>query len=484
MTALVAFEALDGVRRLPRVVAAALVALPYLAAAYLAQEAFKEPIEALFVLAFALLLPTATTARRAIPLGVIAAGSVYAYSFPGLFWLAGTAAIYIGIRAPKAFCQGANRRRSPALGAALVVLLVLTAPDLGRIVDFTGFRAFKSATISGGLGNLRHQVSPLEALGIWPASDFRLSASDASGPTAAFYLGALVAAAALAFGLPRWIRRHGPAVPAALATAIVVYVGARLFGTVYTSAKALVIAAPLVTLISFGGLLLRDAGLARRLLAAALAAGIALSSFLVLRQAPVGPPNHADQLAELRPLVQGHDVLFLGRDNFVAYELRGAQAFTAVRNYYDPNYVKPDLRLKDVFAQVRLRLGHAASAGTLRVRDHHPGRVRERPAAGIPAGSTDPRLRALEANRPGRAPSHAGRGRRPRRDPRLLEPGRPRGGRTAAGRQRCSRRRPSSAGDGRPVPPWRTAPPCRRRSPCRPGIGRSPFSTTPRGRSG
>ena len=350
LTALVAFEALDGVRRLPRVVAAALVALPYLVAAYLAQEAFKEPIEALFVLAFALLLPTATTARRAIPLGVIAAGSVYAYSFPGLFWLAGTAVIYFGVRA---------LRRSPgglpapllALGAALLVLLVLIAPDLGRIVDFTGFRAFKSATISGGLGNLRHQVSPLEALGIWPASDFRLSASDASGPTAAFYLGALVAAAALALGVPRWIRRHGSAVPAALATAIVVYVGARLFGTVYTSAKALVIAAPLVTLISFGGLLLRDAGLARRLLAAALAAGIVLSSFLVLRQAPVGPPNHADQLAELRPLVQGRDVLFLGRDNFVAYELRGARAFTAVRNYYDPNYVKPDLRLKDVFAK-------------------------------------------------------------------------------------------------------------------------------------
>src|SRR5262249_50019343 len=142
---------------------------------------------------------------------------------------------------------------------------------------------------------------------------------------------------------------HGLAVPAALATAIVVYVGARLFGTVYTSAKALAIAAPLVALVSFGGLLLRNAGLARRLLAAALAAGIALSSFLVLRQAPVGPPNHADQLAELRPLVQGRNVLFLGRDNFVAYELRGARAFTAVRNFYDRNYVKPNLRLKDVF---------------------------------------------------------------------------------------------------------------------------------------
>jgi len=85
------------------------------------------------------------------------------------------------------------------------------------------------------------------------------------------------------------------------------------------------------------------------LLATFLAAGIALSSILVLRQAPVGPTDHADQLAELRPLVEGRKVLFLGRDNFVSYELRGARPFTAVRNYYDPNYVKPDLRLADVF---------------------------------------------------------------------------------------------------------------------------------------
>jgi hypothetical protein len=229
----------------------------------------------------------------------------------------------------------------------------MTAPEWGRMIDFSHFRAFKSSTISSGLGNLRHQVSPLEALGIWPASDFRLSASDASGPAAAFYLGALIAAVTLVLGLPRWIRRHGVVVPAALATAIVVYVGALVFGTVYTSAKALAIMTPLITLISLGGLLERRPRGAHPVLlstlAAVLAAGIALSSLLVLRQAPVAPTDHADQLAELRPLVDGRKVLFLGRDNFVSYELRGARPFTAVRNYYDPNYVKPALRLADVF---------------------------------------------------------------------------------------------------------------------------------------
>ncbi len=402
LTALVAFGALRDVGRPWRVIAAGLSALPYLAAAYLAQEAFKEPIQALFLLSFALLLPSTTGPRRAIPLGVIAAGSAYAYSFPGLFWLAGTAAIWLlaswlgrragagrgtrpvvpttaeqlsGDNLEKGHASGPRRKASPELpditvsgyrgpapgrrpsdlllatAAVVLTLVVLAAPDLGRVIDFTNFRAFKSSTISGGLGNLRHQLSPLEALGIWPASDFRLSAADASGPTAGFYLGALVALTALALGLPRWIRRNGWVVPAALATSAVIYLGALAFGTVYTSAKALAIAAPLITLISFGGLL-SGGGSGRRprcLLAVVLALGIAASSFLVLRQAPVAPGDHAGQLAELRPLVEGHDVLFLGRDNFVSYELRGARAFTAVRNYYDPNYVRPNLRLEGVF---------------------------------------------------------------------------------------------------------------------------------------
>ena len=354
LTALVAFEALRDVRPSARVVASVLVAIPYLVAAYLAQEAFKEPIEALFLLSFALLLPKATSPLRAVPLAVIAAGATYTYSFPGLFWLAAVAVIYVVIVAfaPRWRPQAPRSGVLVTVAVGVAVLAVLTAPEWSRMIDFGGFRAFRTSSLSGGLGNLRHQLSPLEALGIWPTSEFRLAASDSSHP-AAFYLGGLIALAALAVGVPRWLRRYGPAVPAALAAAALGYVGALLFGTVYTSAKALAIAAPMVALVAFGGLLSGDRparrGWAMPALAGVLAAAMALSSFLVLRQTPVAPTDHADQLAELRPLVQGQKVLFLGRDNFVAYELRGSRSFTAVRNYYDPNYVKPNLRQRDVF---------------------------------------------------------------------------------------------------------------------------------------
>ena len=344
LTALLTAGSLSRVRPLPRALIGALVALPYLGAAYLAQEAFKEPVEALLLLGFVLLLPTVRSPRDALPLGLIAAGAVYAYSFPGLIWLAGAEAVYLVVARPRGVLK--------SWVAAHIVVLILVAPELARLIDFSHFKAFSPSTAnSGGLGNLRHQVSPLEALGIWPTSEFRLAAADAAHPLA-YYAGALLGACALVLGLPSWLRRYGPAVPAALAAAALVYVAALVDGTVYTSAKALAIASPLVILVGLGGLAgTKKPGGGALIAAVAVVFGLgaAASSFLVLRQAPVGPTTHADELATFRPILEGHKVLFLGRDNFIVYELRGARPFTAVRNYYDNNYVRPNLKLADVF---------------------------------------------------------------------------------------------------------------------------------------
>src|SRR5215207_5730624 len=102
LMALTTYGALPAVRGWLRVPAAVLAASPYLAAAYLAQGAFKEPMLALSLLGFALALPAVRPAwsrgggvRAAIPLGVIAAGTIYNYSFPGLAWLLGAALVWM-----------------------------------------------------------------------------------------------------------------------------------------------------------------------------------------------------------------------------------------------------------------------------------------------------------------------------------------------------------------------------------------------------
>jgi hypothetical protein len=354
LTAFLVCGLLDNLRPLVRVAAAALVALPYMAAAYLAQEAFKEPIVALFLLAFAVLLPTTRDWRGGLALGVLAAGAVYVYSFPALAWLGGAAIAYWLMQGIWRFSDGrpSESRHPPrtlwpqAALAAFAALLVLIALDFDRLRDFVDFRALDPDRANeGGLGNLRGHLSPLEALGIWPTSEFRLSAGEGSGPAVAFYAGAVVAFAALVAGFPGWVRRHGVAIPAALATAVVMYVVARTFGTVYSEGKALAIVAPLIALVALGGV---GATTLRRALAVVFAVGVALSSFLVLRQAPVAPEAHMDELAEIRPLVQGEKLLFLGRDNFVLWELRGSKPFTHVRNFYDPYFVEPNFDLRSV----------------------------------------------------------------------------------------------------------------------------------------
>ncbi len=353
LAALASLAVLERLPPLRSIAAAIVVALPYLITAYLAQGAFKEPILALLVLTFALLLAEWRPGRSSgVPLGLVAAGAVYTYSFPGLFWIVGALVAWLvlepivrsragsGFRANGPRWEWSIRALAPPLVVALVVLAVATIPDWTRMVEFAGFRAFGSPP--AGHNNLTSPISPLEGLGIWASGEFRLAPGDSSLPAALFYLGALAGAVALAYGLVWWLRRRLTAVPAALGAAAVIYACAAAFGSAYTSAKALAIAAPLVLLVALRALLAPRAEPgwtpSRRLLPLALGALVcglaAVSSFLVLRQAPVGPPDHADELAALRPKVQGRKVLFLGRDDFIAYELRGARIYTPLGSYF------------------------------------------------------------------------------------------------------------------------------------------------------
>ena len=354
-----------------RIVAALLVGFAYMSAAYLTQGAFKETLEALFLLAFAIGLGQLALGRlagrglgRAIPLAVLAVGATYAYSFPGLIWLVGAAGAWavveLGVAARGRGWDRSRRLGRDALapaGAALGVLVVALVPEVSRMADFASFETFDPD--GAGLGNLFNPISPLEALGVWPSGDFRLDPGAGFAPAIAFWLGALIGAVALAYGIWWWVRRDEYAVPAAVAAAAALVAYAHLAGTPYQEAKAIALAAPLAMLVSVRALaaraptasrvasILRRRGLAelfprsarksrRRLAIAALAAAFVLaaggSTLLALANGPVGPSSWSPALLELRPLEGATLVLapedFLldehGRD-FVVWELRGGE---------------------------------------------------------------------------------------------------------------------------------------------------------------
>jgi hypothetical protein len=351
LTALTAF---NDQPRFRRIALALVVGLPYLVASYFAQGAFKETIQALLVLAFVLALRESTRTwssqpLRFVPAALIAIGSVYTYSFPGLIWLAAAFAAWLALE-----------RSLPLrpLLLALVVFLVGTLPELGRMLEFQSFETFDPS--GPGLGNLFGQISPFTALGIWPSGDFRVAPGDGAVPALAYYLGAAFAAILLVLGARRAWRNGERAIVAGVAAVVGLYLASRLGGTPYTSAKALEIAAPLCTLTillpviraasSAGGAVggttpeeaLATAGgggspaatgpAGAALVPYLLAAGAC--SLLALANAPVGPTAYSPALTGLRPLLAGDSTLVLAPRSllddehglrYIAWELRGGR---------------------------------------------------------------------------------------------------------------------------------------------------------------
>lgn len=373
-------------------VAAVLCGTAYLVATYLAQGSFKELYEATFLIGLVIWLADLSAGsategrawRRGLPPAVLAAGALYAYSTPGLAWLGGTLVVWGGFELwrSRAAARDVLSRGLPAIGAGLVALLLIAAPEAERIVDFGGAVGTVSekaeaddgssgsaeaavAKLRGGpprddgpefdndLGNLFGQISPLEAFGVWPSGDFRVAPGDGAVPAVAFYAGALLGALALAIGIGSAARRGETALLAALAAAVAIWLAARLGSTPYTTAKALEMIAPVAMLIAARGVLDPGflghrgdrSGLLRTAFGVAFVAAAAISSALALGNAPVGPREYTAGVTELGDRFAGRSVQLLAEDGvladqhgeeFYGWELREARSFE-IRPISDPD---------------------------------------------------------------------------------------------------------------------------------------------------
>ena len=390
LTGLTALGALGEMRAGRRLLAATMVAVPYLAASYYAQAAFKETAEALFVLTFAIWLTTISKQQTKAPdspgsrtpstdtqprvqravsvVGVLlpglalTGGIFFSYSFAGVAWPIAILALWsltqpIVRRAlrPRALIRFLLR---PTTLLALVVLAGLAV--LALIGPFGFGSNFNKVAGSNTYG----PVNPVEALGIWPAANYRL---DAAGGADLPGLAGAIAILALLVGVAWWVARREATIPVALGACAALYLISLPSSGDYSQAKALMIAAPLAMLVAIKPLLWEFPGRGRErgrgssriplrssttsgegrrspvlaagwgILAVVFVAGAVYSSFLVLREAPVGPSGRGGQLEAFLPIVHGKPVLYAGQDRYAAYDLLGADTHVPLVEFPDPD---------------------------------------------------------------------------------------------------------------------------------------------------
>jgi hypothetical protein len=367
MTGLTALGALRGMTPARRTLAAALVALPYLAASYFAQAAFKELAEALLVLAFAIwltefeALPSRWRDRLlfVLPPVALTGGIFFSYSFAGIAWPVVTLALWsLTLPEVRTVLRPRSLLRFLLRPLTLVALIVLAGIALAVTVGPFGFGSSFSK-VAGS--NTYGPVSPIEALGIWPAANYRL---DAAGGAQLPVLAGAIAVLALLVGIAWWVNRRQPTIPIALGAGALLYLVSLPTSGDYSQAKALIIIAPLAMLVAVRPLLeefprfrgrgggpagpspLLPAGppapapptlrIAWAVLAVVFIAGAVYSSFLALRDAPVGPPGHGGELQAFLPEVKGQPVLYAGQDRYAAYELLGADTHVPLVEFPDP----------------------------------------------------------------------------------------------------------------------------------------------------
>jgi hypothetical protein len=340
-----------------------LASLAYLTAAYYGQGSFKETMMALFLLAFVLVLrelrqegarqrSAARWARAGIPAGLLAAASLYTYSYLALAWLGGFLAVWLAAELlfPPSPVLSRSVRRSwlSTVGAVAVggcaTCLVATLPGVDRLLNYlqaVGASAGGGGIPASNLGNLAGPLSPYEGLGVWLTPSYRYA------PTETFHTGELggLALAVLIFGVLWALRRRDLALPAAILICTAIYLYSRGHQSPYVAAKALAICAPLVMVVGGRALLsgredtwAANPGSAVRLCAGLTFAFVALhSSLLALRSEPVGSTVQTTELGELRPIVGHEPTLFLGNDDFAGWDLRGVRlAYPSVSAFPSP----------------------------------------------------------------------------------------------------------------------------------------------------
>lgn len=354
-----------------RVGAAAAAALPYIAAGYLGQGAFKELMLTTLLVGVVAWLTWLRVEKppaigRLIPGGLLVVGILSVYSLPGLAWpgVLVLAVVAVGVLGSwqasslRAALAQARPLVIPAVVAAGVaaVMLVPQVPRLSAFWDYMRSTGTGTGIPEDSLGNLVGPVDGLEAAGIWFNQDFRL-------PADGFTLGVLCALVVLAvalWGVVRLIREREVELPAALAVCLLLWVYADRTQSPYSTAKALVPLSTFIVAVAAVGIASpivapRALRTLRSLAALALLGLVVISSARVLRAMPVGPMVQYRAVAAFADRMRGDAVVYTANDEFANVRLAGAGViqpeFASGSPWVVPGSVRPGKKLDPATVQ-------------------------------------------------------------------------------------------------------------------------------------
>lgn len=227
--------------------------------------------------------------RDVVPLGLVTAAIVGVLSPGGAAWL-GPLLLVVAVLAYQRF----GTRGAAIRAAAFVVLLVvLTIPVwTSGIVPPTS----KPLVGSNGEGNLLGPLNPLQALGIWPAGDFRV---DPNGTVVTAVLVGLGIFAGL-FGLWALWRRRATA-GLLYATVLITCAVIVILGSPWAGGKALATASPVGLSLAVAGALavLRLDRLTGALLVVLVAGGVLWSNVLAYGGVDLAPYGQLHELEQI-----------------------------------------------------------------------------------------------------------------------------------------------------------------------------------------
>lgn len=301
-------------RRL-RAFATFVAAQPALLFGYAMWGGVKELGAAALVALGAALAPSligASGVRAVVPFALTAGALVGLLSVGGLVWF-GPMLLALAVLSVRVVGRHAIVLRAAALAAATFVFAL-------PVLLAGGFNPFQSGlTAESEIGNLIGPLNPFQALGIWPAGDFRIDPDGTVATAVLIALGLLAAAVGL---WAAWRRRAAPLL--LLASALLAAAAIVLVGSPWVDGKALATAAPAALSLALAGgvaalRLDRPTGIA---LLAVVAGGVLWSNVVAYGSVDLAP---YEQLSELEQI--GEEFSGQGPALMTEYNPYGARYF-------------------------------------------------------------------------------------------------------------------------------------------------------------